>query len=387
MSLRYLSGGESHGPGLTGLIEGLPANLEVDIGFINGQLSRRQQGYGRGGRMAIEKDKAVFMGGLRFSRTTGAPVVVQIMNKDYEAWKEQMQPLEPPPGTLAAVTAPRPGHADLPGALKYNQRDLRNILERASARETAMRVAVGSIARLLLKEFDVTISSLVVSVGPIKAEAVPGTTAAVQAKADGSPLRCVDRRAEKLMMAYIDKVRAEGDTVGGVFEVTAQNLPPGLGSHVQWDRRLDGCLARAFMSIQAVKGVEIGQGFEAALLPGSKVHDEIFYTAAKGYYRSTNRAGGLEGGITNGSPVVVRCAVKPIPTLLKPLQSVEMNTHAPFEARVERSDVCAVPAASVVGEAVLAWELAAAFTAKFGGDSLEEMKANYRNYLAYLSRR
>ena len=381
MALRYLSAGESHGQSLTGVLEGMPANLPISLEVINRQLARRQQGYGRGGRMSIEKDRVEVTGGLRFSRTTGGPLAFLLENKDFANWYERMSPVGTPPVGLEPVTRPRPGHADLVGGLKYRQEDLRNILERASARETAMRVVVGSAARQLLREFGLHIYSHVVSIGGIWGAVDSLSHTEIERRAEASPVRFAGPKKEQEIMERIDQAREEGDSLGGVVEVVALNVPVGLGSHVQADRRLDGKLAQAFMSIQAVKGVEIGCGFEGADLPGSHVHDEIFYSRERGYYRKTNRAGGIEGGISNGSPIVIRAAFKPIPTLYKPLQSVDMGTHEAFRASVERSDTCAVPAASVVGEAVLAFELANAFMEKFGGDSLEEVQRNYRSYI------
>ncbi len=384
MVLRYLSAGESHGPCLTGIIEGFPAGLQLDLEYINLQLTRRQGGYGRGGRMQIEKDMVEFTGGVRFSYTTGAPLALNISNHDFSNWQQKMSPMEESPADLEIITQPRPGHADLPGGLKYNHKDLRNVLERASARETAMRVAVGSVAYFLLAEVDIHIYSHVLAIGDIKADCKEQSHREIESKARKSLLYCADSSAEQKMINKINESKEAGNSLGGVFEVVALNVPPGLGSHVHWDRRLDGLLARAFMSIQAVKGVEIGQGFAAAASPGSKVHDEIFYKQREGYYRLTNNAGGIEGGLSNGSPIVVRAALKPIPTLYQPLRSIDMSTHAEHKAQVERSDICAVPAASVVGEAVLAWELAVAFLEKFGGDNLTEIKDNYRRYKEYL---
>ena len=381
MTLRYLSAGESHGPGLTGVLEGLPANLPLNLEDINHQLARRQRGYGRGGRMSIEKDRVEVTAGLRFSRTTGGPLAFLLENKDFANWRERMSPVGTPPAGLEPVTRPRPGHADLAGGLKYRQEDLRNILERASARETAMRVVVGSAARQLLREFGLHIYSHVGAIGGIWGSLGSLSHAEIEARAEASPVRSADPKKEQEMMERIDQAREEGDSLGGVVEVVALHVPVGLGSHMQADRRLDGKLAQAFMSIQAVKGVEIGCGFKGVDLPGSLVHDEIFYSTERGYYRRTNRAGGIEGGISNGSPIVIRAALKPIPTLYKPLQSVDMGTHEAFAASVERSDTCAVPAASVVGEAVLAFELAKAFLEKFGGDSLEEVQRNYQSYI------
>lgn len=370
--LRFLTAGESHGKALVAVIEGLPANLAINEEAINRELQRRQQGYGRGGRMKIEKDEAEILSGVRKGKTIGSPLALMVKNLDYDNWKDR----EVPP-----VTKPRPGHGDLAGIIKYNQEDIRNVLERASARETAARVAVGAVARQLLAVFGIRIMSHVISIGGVGLKS-GGYSPEEMAGADRSPVRCMDETVSRQMMEAIDEARAQGDSIGGVFEVVALNVPVGLGSHVHWDRKLDGLIARSFMSIQAVKGVEIGLGFEAAHKKGSQVHDEIFYDEKQGFYRKTNNAGGLEAGITNGCPVVVRAAVKPIPTLYKPLRSVDIKTKEPFAAGIERSDICAVPAAGIVGEAVLAWVLAEAMTEKFGGDSIEEMRNNFQSYTA-----
>lgn len=386
--MRYLSAGESHGPALTAIVEGLPSNLPVDREAINKDLARRQLGHGRGGRMRIEKDQAQVLGGLRFGRTLGTPLALQIVNKDFENWTDKMAPFGMPPDDLAVVTRPRPGHADLAGVLKYGLKDVRDVLERASARETAIRVAVGAVAKELLRAFDIHIYSYVLSVGQVSTTPVlPADLAGRYAEVEESPVRCPDRDAAVKMMMAIDQAKAEGDSLGGVFEVVALGVPVGLGSYAQWDRKLDGRLAGALMSVQAIKGVEVGGGFGLAASPGSEVHDEIAYHTSKGYYRRTNRAGGIEGGMSNGEPIVVRAAMKPIPTLYKPLQSVDMQDHTQFEAAVERSDACAVPAAAVVAEAAVAWELALALREKLGGDSMEEMQANCRSYLQQVAGR
>lgn len=387
--MRFLTAGESHGPGLTAIIEGLPANLHISETRLNQELHRRQQGYGRGGRMQIEKDKIEVLSGLRFGKTLGSPLTLQITNRDYANWREQMAPFgDVSEAEIKRVTKPRPGHADLTGALKYELQDIRDVLERASARETAARVAVGAVAKELLAVFNIQIYSYVQSIGEIKAMPVsPQELAQNYVQVENSPVRCPDAAAAAQMMAVIDRAKAQGDSLGGVFTVVAMGLPPGLGSYVHWDRKLDGRLAAALMSIQAVKGVEIGDGFQAAARPGSLVHDEIFYEQGKGYFRRTNHAGGLEGGMTNGEPIICRVAMKPIPTLYKPLTSVNMEDHTPFVATVERSDACAVPAAAVVGEAAVAWELAVALQEKFGGDSIEEMLANYHAYCRRLAAR
>jgi chorismate synthase len=386
--MRYLTAGESHGPALCAIVEGLPANLSVAVERINHDLARRQQGYGRGGRMKIESDRALVLSGLRFGRTLGSPLTLQINNRDFENWRGRMDPQGEEPEGLEAVTRPRPGHADLSGALKYNLSDVRDVLERASARETAARVAVGAVAKELLRPFGIVVYSQVVAVGGVKARPLsPQELADRYAQVEGSPLRCGDAEAAAAMMVAVDRARETGDSLGGVVEVVVAGVPVGLGSHTHWDRRLDGRLAAALMSIQAIKGVEIGDGFETAHRPGSQVHDEIGYREGQGYYRLTNRAGGIEGGISNGEPIVIRAAMKPIPTLYRPLKSVDMRDRQPFEAAVERSDTCAVPAAAVVAEAVTAWEVAQALREKLGGDSLEEMQDNLEQYRQRLARR
>ncbi len=386
MSLRYLTAGETHGPQLTAIIEGMPSNLTLDFEELNFQLQRRQKGYGRGRRMQIEKDSAEIVGGVRHGYTTGAPVALVVENKDWTHWKNIMN-IEPIPGSdeeKRRVNRPRPGHADLNGGLKYNLTDLRNVLERSSARETAARVAVGAVARQLLAAFGVKIAGQVIRIGEIEAPANDLPIDELIEQTEASSVRVVDKETEKKMEAYIDKIKEEGDSIGGIVECIVEGLPVGLGSHVQSDRKLDGAIAGAVMSINAFKGVEIGIGFEAGKLRGSQVHDEIMYEASRGYYRASNRLGGFEGGMTNGMPVVVRGVMKPIPTLYKPLQSVDIDTKEPFTAQVERSDACAVPAACVVLENVVAWEIAKAFMDKFGGDSIEEIRANYNNYQAQL---
>ncbi len=384
--MRYLSSGESHGPCLTAIIEGLPAGLSLTAAEINSDLTRRQQGYGRGDRMNIERDRVEILSGLRFHRTLGSPLTLKIANRDWENWRREMAAEgEPPPGA-AILTRPRPGHADLAGGTKYNQRDLRNILERSSARETAIRVAVGSVARKLLQHFGMKVYSRVLSIGPVKAaEQVAGKPWPVL-QIERSPVRCADLQAEKAMMEAIDRARREGDTLGGTFEITVTGVPAGLGSHVHWDRRLDGRLARAVISIQGIKGVELGEGFAAAFSPGSRVHDPIIYDPAIGVTRPSNRAGGLEGGITNGRPLVLRAAMKPIPTLVSPLPSIDLDTGETVPAAAERSDVCAVHSASIVAEAAVAWELAVAFREKFSGDFLEELETGFKFYLEHLRR-
>ncbi|WP_069650083.1 chorismate synthase [Caloranaerobacter ferrireducens] len=382
--LRYLTGGESHGKGLIGIIEGFPANLKIDINFINNELRRRQMGYGRGGRMKIEKDKVEILSGIRNGKTIGSPITLFIRNKDWENWKDIMSIEETNLDENEIVTRPRPGHADLAGAIKYNHLDIRNVLERASARETAIRVAIGSIAKQFLKEFDIEIYSHVTQIGKIKIESDDISIDKIK-NTDNSPLRVIDSELEKKMINEIDKAKKVGDTLGGVFEIIATNIPIGLGSHVNWDRKLDGKIAQGMMSLQGIKGVEIGIGFRAAELFGSQVHDEIYYDDR--YKRYSNNAGGIEGGISNGSSIVVRAAMKPIPTLRKPLRSVDMKTKEEFEAQKERSDVCAVPSASIVAENILAWILANEIMIKFGGDSIEEVKDNYNRYIDYVNSR
>ncbi len=384
--MRYLTAGETHGPQLTAIIEGLPSNLQIDFEELDYQLRRRQLGYGRGKRMEIERDTAQIVGGVRHGKTTGAPVAIVVENKDWQNWSHVMnvEPVEGSDEELRRVHRPRPGHADLNGGMKYQLKDLRNVLERSSARETAARVAVGAIARQLLAEFGIKIAGQVIRIGEVEAKRYDLPIEEIISRTEESPVRVVDKEAEAKMTAYIDKIRAEGDSVGGIVEVIVEGVPVGLGSHVQYDRKLDARIAQAVVSINAFKGCEFGIGFEAGRLPGSQVHDEIMYSKERGYYRATNRLGGFEGGMTNGEQIIVRGVMKPIPTLLKPLASVDIDTKEPFKAQVERTDSCAVPAASVVMEHVVAWEVAKAFMEKFGGDSIEEVRANYENYLKQL---
>lgn len=388
--LRFLSAGESHGKCLIGLLEGLPGGLAVDIDFINFELHRRQLGYGRGGRMKIEKDQIEILSGVRHGSTLGSPIAFAIQNKDWDRWQIPMSVESAPESSdIRSVTRPRPGHADLAGALKLQTHDIRDVLERASARETAVRVAGGSFCRLFLKQFDISIGSHVVSIGKERvAERFEGLSGekilALDAESD---IRCADPDAEKRMKAIIDQARESGDSVGGIVEVIAASVLAGLGSHAQWDRRLDGRIAQAMMSIPSVKAVEIGSGITGAQSLGSTVHDQIFYDSpAKSFFRKTNRAGGVEGGISNGSDIRVRIYAKPIPTLRKPLDSVDVVSKKPSEAVVERSDTCVVPAAGVIGEAMLGIVLAAAFIDKFGGDSIEEVAENHSNYLRLLEK-
>jgi chorismate synthase len=375
--LRFVTAGESHGPALTVIVEGLPAGLGVAREAIDRDLRRRQGGYGRGGRMSIEADSVEILSGVRHGATLGSPVALLVRNKDHESWRDVMS-AEPQPAEAVsrrALRHPRPGHADLAGALKFGTDDLRNVLERASARETAARVAAGALARALLGAAGCQVRSHVLQIGEAAlAEPVPAWERLEGVDAD--PVRCADPAASERMVAEIDRAKRAGDTLGGVFEVVARGVPPGLGSFSQWDRRLDGRLAQALMSIPAVKAVAIGAGRAAGTTPGSRFHDEILFDEARGLHRGSNRAGGLEGGVTNGEEVRVQAVIKPIPTLLTPLRSVDLVTKQPRTASVERSDTCVVPAAGVVGEAMLALTLADALLEKFGGDSLAETLAH-----------
>ncbi len=382
MRLKFLTAGESHGKGIFAILENIPANFEIDFEFINNELSRRQKGYGRGGRMKIERDKVEFLSGVRLGKTLGSPILMAIWNKDFSNWKEIMKPEPDNLPESQKVTRPRPGHADLPGILKFGFDDIRNVLERSSARETAGRVAAGALCKDILRNLGIKIGSYVISIGSVKVENFDSLSFEERfSNAEESEVRIPVRNEdlENRFKAEIDKAREMGESLGGVFEVFAVNVPVGLGSHVQWNRRLDGKIAEAMMSIQAIKGVEIGLGFKSAELPGSKVHDEIFYSEEKGYYRKTNRAGGIEGGMTNGEPIIVRCAMKPIPTLYKPLRSVDIKTKEPFEASVERSDICAVPAASVVAESMLAIVLLDAILESYPSDNFLKLKSFFRS--------
>ena len=387
--LRFFTAGESHGQALLAWVSGLPAGLPVDFDFINRELHRRQLGYGRGGRQKIEKDRVEALAGVRHGQTIGAPIALRIENRDWPNWEKAL-PVEDVAGAEEAqrpLTAPRPGHADLAGALKFNLHDARYVLERASARETAARVAAGAFAKLLLREFGSEVASHVIAVGKVRLERAAAweEIQAVCANLE-SPLRCIDAATEGRMKAEVDQVLRAGDSVGGIFEVLAHNVTPGLGSHTQWDEKLDGRLARAVMSIQAVKAVEIGGGVANATSYGSEVQDEIRYDASrKRFVRPTNRAGGLEGGITNGEDVVVRGYLKPISTLRRPLETADLATKQPVKAAYERSDVCVVPAAGVAGEAMVAVVLAEAFLQKFGGDSLVETRRNFEGYQRQLA--
>ncbi len=380
---RFITGGESHGPSLSAIIEGLPANLVVDIDAVNRQLARRQGGYGRGARQQIETDRIEILSGVRFGRTMGGPVTLLVRNKDFANWTDRMS-VTPVETETPPITQPRPGHADFPGMLKYHTNDLRPILERSSARNTAVLVAAAAIARQLLESIGIRIMSHVVVIGGVHTTLKPPYNyQAIAEKAEASPVRCADPEAEARMIAAIDVCMAEQsrDTLGGVFEVVVTGSPPGIGSFVHWDRKLDSRIAGAVMSIQAIKGVEIGMGFGVAEIPGSQVHDALFYDAAEGFTRGTNNAGGIEGGMTNGEPIVVRAAMKPLSTLPTPLATVDMTTHAAVKGHFERSDVCAVPAAGVIGEAMVALALTEAVVQKFGGDSIEEFQRNFSGYL------
>lgn len=385
--LRFLTSGESHGKGLVAIIEGMPSGLEISEDYLNYQLARRMKGYGRGGRMAIESDTAEILSGVRGGRTLGSPISILIRNQDYNNWQDIMASGDGARTDERVVKRPRPGHADLPGSIKYQHDDMRNVLERASARETACRVAAGSFFRKMLEDFNIYIYSQVVAIGKINCSPLivsPDNIAEVLSMAEESPVRCADQGAEELMINAIDAARAAGESLGGCFEVGALGVPPGLGSHVSWDRKLDADLAGLLMSIPAIKAVEIGDGFMNSSLPGSRVHDEIFYDEEKGLYRTTNHAGGTEGGISNGETVWARAYMKPIPTLYKPLVSVNTATWNEEKADIERSDICAVPAAAVVGEAMLAFGIARAFLLKFGGDSISQVEQNYRSYNDYM---
>jgi chorismate synthase len=391
--LRYFTAGESHGPCLTMIIDGVPAGFPVDVGKINHDLWRRQQGYGRGGRMLIERDEVQIRSGIRWGETLGSPVSFGIENRDWKNWTKKMSAAPEDRDDKIAVTKPRPGHADLDGVLKYDRSDIRDILERASARDTVSRTAVGSFCKQLLSPFGIRVMGYIRSIGNITSNLDGLSYEETYARAEDSPVRTADSAAEEKMIGLIEECKKEGNTLGGIFEVVALGLPPGLGTHTQWDRKLDGRLAQGLMSIQAIKGVEIGLGFEMARRRGSQVHDEIFFDPAKmvsegtprivptGFYRGSNNSGGTEGGMSNGAPLVARVAMKPISTLMSPLQSVDLRSKQQTDASVERSDVCAAPAAAVVGESVVAFELANAFLEKFGGDSLREIRRNYESYL------
>ncbi len=375
-NLRFMTAGESHGQCLTAILEGIPAGLKIDIDEINKDMARRQQGYGRGGRMKIETDKAEILSGVRFGETMGDPVTLRVTNRDWQNWTDRMSVMGEPFGD--AVIAARPGHADLTGVRKYNRTDIRDILERSSARETAARVAVGAFCKQFLKACGMEVVSHVTEIGGVAVD-MDAIDRSVIGKGE-SELNCYDPAAEEKMKERIRSAKAEGDTLGGIFEVIVRNVPVGLGTHIQWDQRLDAKLAAAMMSIQAIKGVEIGAGFEYAHIPGSKAHDEMFYDEDGKVIRKTNRAGGIEGGMSNGEEIVVKAVMKPIPTLMKPLHSVDVQSHEEVLANKERSDVCAVSAASVVGEAMAAFVVAQAVIDKFGGDAMVDVAAFIKSY-------
>ena len=379
MSLRLITAGESHGPGLTCIVEGLPAGLEVTPDDLNRDLARRQLGHGRGGRMKIESDSAAVTAGLRHGRTLGSPIALQVANRDYANWAERMNPW-PVEAEVAEVHLPRPGHADLAGIQKYGHDDVRNVLERASARETAARVAGGALAKTFLRALGVQVLSHVVQIGQVSAPDGGGLRPEDFDGVDESPVRCLDEEASQAMVEEINVMRKQNESLGGLFEVRAFGLVPGLGGHTSWEERLDGRLAGALMSIQAMKAVGFGEGFSLAGTYGSQAHDEIFFTEERGYHRETNRAGGLEGGMTTGEPLVARVAMKPLSTLTKPLRSVDTETKEPAQALRERTDSTAVPAAGVVGEAMVAFVLADAYRRKFGGDHIDDVLAALRAY-------
>jgi chorismate synthase len=379
MALRLITAGESHGPGLTCIVEGLPAGLGLAPADLDRDLARRQLGHGRGGRMKIESDRATVTAGIRHGRTLGGPIALQVANRDYANWERRMSPW-PVDEDIAEVHLPRPGHADLVGTQKYKLTDVRDVLERASARETAARVAGGALARAFLRDLGVSVHSHVLRIASVTAPRREDLTGQDFAAVDDSPVRCLDAQSGAAMVAEIDRLRKANESLGGIFEVRAFGLVPGLGSHVSWEERLDGRLGQAMLSIQAMKGVGIGEGFDLAGVPGSQAHDEIFSDPARGYRRATNRAGGLEGGMTTGAPLVVRVAMKPLPTLTQPLRSVDIATGEPAEALRERTDSCTVPAAGVVGEAMACLVLADAYRAKFGGDHIDDVRAALEDY-------
>jgi chorismate synthase len=388
--LRYLTAGESHGRALTAILEGMPAGVRVTEADINADLARRQKGYGRGGRMKIESDQVQISSGVRWGETLGSPIALTIANKDWEKWSRLLSVDPADRDESQRVIKPRPGHADLVGMLKYDRKDAQDILDRASARETAARVAVGAVCRRLLQAFDIHVYSFVRELGPhrLDLQRLHGVSReTLVASTESSEVRCPDAELSTRMMAAIDDAKKAGDTLGGIFTVVVEGCPPGLGSHVQWDRKLEARLCGAMMSIQAMKGVEVGLGFEMARRQGSQVHDEIFHSAERGFYRGSNNAGGFEGGMTNGERILLSVAMKPISTLMKPLRSVNVETKEPFKAEVIRSDVTAVPAAGVAAEAIAAFEVGNALCEKFGGDSLREMKDNFVRYLAHLRTR
>ena len=384
--LRYLTSGESHGKSLISILDGIPANIELNIDEINYELEKRQGGYGRGGRMKIEKDNINILGGVRGKRTLGGPISIEIKNKDYENWIQYMNPMDNVDFESKKVEKVRPGHADLVGCLKYDFEDARNVLERSSARETASKVAVGAICKQVLKNFNIDFTSHVIQIGSIKDNNIYKFDY-IKENVDKSQVRCVNKEIESQIIKEIDKVKFEGDTLGGVVEIRVKNLIPGLGSYTQFDKKIDGELAMHLMSVQAIKGVEIGIGFDVASNPGSFVMDEIYYDNENGIKRKTNKLGGIEGGMTTGEEIIIRCAMKPIPTLYKPLKSVNINTLESFSASIERSDNCAVPACSVVCENVVAFVICKYFLDKIGGDNLNDLKSNYNSYIKRLGDR
>ncbi len=395
--LRYLTSGESHGPQLTAILSGVPAGLALRAEAINRDLKRRQGGYGRGGRMKIETDTARLLSGVRHGKTLGSPITLVVENRDWKNWEKIMSPEPIEDAAGREITRPRPGHADLPGIQKFAQEDARNVLERASARATTTQVAIGAICKVLLGEFGIKIISHVVNLGGIAVKTDGLSHGEIERRAEASELRVADASVEAKMIELVDACKKDGDTAGGIFEVIATGLPAGLGNVMNWDEKLDGKIGQLLMSTQAIKGVEIGGGFGAAQKRGSEVHDPIFYSEnpadspsgrgpSGGFYRKTNRAGGLEGGMTNGEPLVVRAAMKPISTLMRPIASVDFKTREAFDSSKERSDVCALPAAAVVGEAQMAFALAWAFLEKFGGDSMGEVTRNYEGYVQSLKR-
>ena len=375
--MRYLTAGESHGPKLTVIIEGVPAGLILLEEDINKDLHRRQLGYGRGRRMQIEKDTVEISSGVRHGKTLGSPICLTVENNDFKHWTKIMghAPISEEEVTemKRTITRPRPGHADLNGAIKYGHRDIRNVLERSSARETTVRVAAGAVAKIILKQLGIEIGSHVTEIGGVKANSTYSNVAEIQEKSEASQVRCLDEEAAQLMMERIDQAKADGDSIGGIVEVVAEGMPVGVGSYVHYDKKLDAKLAFGMMSINAFKGVEIGIGFEAAHIPGSQVHDEIIWEEENGYSRKTNNLGGIEGGMSTGMPIVVRGVMKPIPTLYKPLQSIDIETKETYLASIERSDSCAVPAAAVVAESVVAWELANALLEQFTSDQMDQL--------------
>ena len=384
--LRYLTSGESHGKSLISILDGIPANIELNIDEINYELEKRQGGYGRGGRMKIEKDNINILGGVRGKRTLGGPISIEIKNKDYENWIQYMNPMDNVDFESKKVEKVRPGHADLVGCLKYDFEDARNVLERSSARETASKVAVGAICKQVLKNFNIDFTSHVIQIGSIKDNNIYKFDY-IKENVDKSQVRCVNKEIESQIIKEIDKVKFEGDTLGGVVEIRVKNLIPGLGSYTQFDKKIDGELAMHLMSVQAIKGVEIGIGFDVASNPGSFVMDEIYYDSQNGIKRKTNKLGGIEGGMTTGEEIIIRCAMKPIPTLYKPLKSVNINTLESYSASIERSDNCAVPACSVVCENVVAFVICKYFLDKIGGDNLNDLKSNYNSYIKRLGDR